>query len=166
MTQPARQGTSNSSVDPDFAWNWFQYHASQRLTSFNFFLVIVGLLLVGYAQAIDHSWNGFGVALGLLGTLVAAGFLALDVRNDELIQCGLVALAEGDGSARLIAENTERVNLSKAFGRGKVGKRLYVCTEKTDAVSLLGHRFLLRCVISAVGIGFVGASVWAFLGFP
>lgn len=165
MTQPARQGTSNSSVDPDFAWNWFQYHASQRLTSFNFFLVIVGLLLVGYAQAVDHSWNGFGAALGLLGALVAASFLALDVRNDELVQCGLAALARGEGSAGLIAENTARQNLPKAFGSGWLGRGLYACAEKMKAVPLLGHRFLLRSVITAVGLGFVGAAVWALLGF-
>jgi hypothetical protein len=159
-------GPPSDGVDPDFAWSWFQYHASQRLTSFNFFLIIVGLLLVGYAQAVDHSWNGFGVALGLLGALVAAGFLALDVRNDELVQCGLVALGKLDGRASLIAENTGRVNLPAAFGTGRLGSGLYGITVKAGAEPLLGHRFVLRGVISVVGFGFVAAAVWACCGFP
>lgn len=161
-----KSGQASDGVDPDFAWGWFQYHASQRLTSFNFFLIIVGLLLVGYAQAVDHSWNGFGVALGLLGALVSAGFLALDVRNDELVQCGLAALKGHDGRAGLIKENTERSNLSAAFGPGRLGRGFYGVVVAARAESLLGHRFVLRCVISAVGVGFVVAAAWAFCGFP
>jgi hypothetical protein len=157
---------ASTSVDPEFAWGWFQYHASQRLTSFNFFLIIVGLLLVGYAQAVDHSWNGFGVALGLLGALVSAGFLALDVRNDELVQCGLTALEKLDGSAKLIEERTSRSHLPAACGTGKLGRGFYGVAGKPWAEPLLGHRFVLRCVISAVGVGFVAAAAWAFCGFP
>lgn len=142
MTGSQKSGTTSPDVDADFAWNWFQYHASQRLTSFNFFLVIVGLLLVGYAQAVGHSWDGFGVALGMLGALVAAGFLALDVRNDELVQCGLVALEELDGSTRLIRENKRRCQLPAAFGEGRLGSGLYGGIKRTKLVPLVGHRFV------------------------
>jgi hypothetical protein len=165
MAASEQGGQESSGVDSDFAWSWFQYHASQRLTSFNFFLIIVGLLLVGYAQAVDHSWNGFGVALGLLGALVAAGFLALDVRNDELVLCGLAALRELDGSEVLINENTEHLNLPAAFGEGRLGKNLYVLVVKAGAEPLLGHRFVLRFVISIVGAGFVVAAAWALCSF-
>lgn len=34
----------------DYAWDWFAYHAGQRLTTFNFFLVIVGVLTVGLVK--------------------------------------------------------------------------------------------------------------------
>jgi hypothetical protein len=48
----------------DYAWDWFKYHASQRLTAFNFFLIMVGFLLVGYAHAIDKHFVYFGIGLG------------------------------------------------------------------------------------------------------
>lgn len=79
------KNTNLARIEFDYAWGWFQYHAAQRLTSFNFFLIIVGFVLVGFAQAIDKQWDAFGVGLGLLGVVVAAGFLALDIRNAELV---------------------------------------------------------------------------------
>ena len=32
----------------NYAWNWFEYHAGQRLTSFNYFLILIGVVVVGY----------------------------------------------------------------------------------------------------------------------
>lgn len=165
MTQSQSDIRSSETTDPEFAWSWFQYHASQRLTSFNFFLIIVGLLLVGYAQAIDHSWNGFGAALWLLGALVAACFLALDIRNDELVQYGLVALEDIKSSAKLIRENKDRARFKQACGEGRVGVRVHKGIEKRRARGLLVYRVLLRSVISVVGAGFLVAAIWAACGF-
>src|SRR5262245_47647381 len=79
-------------LELDYAWNWFQDSASQRLTTFNFFLVIVGLLLVAYAQAVSHDWCVFGITIGVIGAIVALGFLILDVRNEVLVNRGRCAL--------------------------------------------------------------------------
>ncbi len=58
-----------------YAWNWFSYHAGQRLSAFNFFLVIVGVLTVGFGQAISDRWIGPGAAIGGLGAAVSVGFI-------------------------------------------------------------------------------------------
>jgi len=38
-----------------YAWAWFQYHADQRLKAFNFFLVILGILVVAYGAAMKEG---------------------------------------------------------------------------------------------------------------
>jgi hypothetical protein len=38
-----------------YAWDWFQYHADQRLKAFNFFLVILGILIVAYGAAMKEG---------------------------------------------------------------------------------------------------------------
>lgn len=164
-------GDGTERIEFDYAWGWFQYHASQRLTAFNFFLIIIGLLLVGYAQAIGHDWSGFGFGLGLLGALVAAGFLALDVRNEELVARGLRALEvlEEEMRVELSDCDLERKTLSQAFGKGKFGRwfgRRVDGSVGKDRSWLFRHRFWLRCIIAAVGAGFVFGAAWAGCGYP
>jgi hypothetical protein len=66
-----------------YAWNWFQYHAGQRLTAFNFFLVIVGVVAVAFTKALEQGWTVLGAVVAGLGALISIGFLFLDVRNEE-----------------------------------------------------------------------------------
>jgi hypothetical protein len=128
-------------IEFDYAWGWFQYHAAQRLTAFNFFLIIVGLLLVGYAQAIDHHWSPFGIGIGLLGMLVSMGFFALDMRNEELVDRGLDGL------------RTLELGLGVSF-------------TKRPRSKLLRHRLWLRLIIGAVGFFFFLGGAWAVVGYP
>jgi hypothetical protein len=169
VLEDSSQKGRSAEFEAQFAWNWFQYHAGQRLTSFNFFLIIVGLLLVGYAHAVEQEWRGFGIAIGLLGAIVAAGFLALDIRNDELVQCGLFALEElenEEANVKIIAPNKERKYLEAACGRGSLGEKLYKRIDHPVAKRMLMHSFLLRFVIAAVSLGYVSAAIWAAAGFP
>jgi hypothetical protein len=153
-------------IEFDYAWGWFQYHAAQRLTAFNFFLVIVGFLLVGFAQAIDHDWSCFGFGIGLLGLLVAVGFLALDVRNDELVIRGENALraVERRIDVRLADRDRDRPELEKAFGKGRLGK--WLAPWWSGRPGLFTHRLWLRSIIAGVGFFFLAGAVWAFLDYP
>lgn len=134
-------GDQRERIEFDYAWGWFQYHASQRLTAFNFFLVIVGFLLVGYAQAILNHWAAFGVGLGVIGMCISIGFLALDVRNGELVNLGRDALKK----------------LEPTIGAS-------LCA--VDARPLVSHRFWLRGIITVIGVGFVLGAIWAGCGYP
>lgn len=154
----------------DYAWNWFQYHASQRLTAFNFFLVLIGFLLVTFAQAVHYDWVAVGCAIGLLGALVSFGFWALDVRNEELIQCGWSALSELEGDARLgiVAACDERTHLVSALGRSPLGTGLFGkgMNGESKRTRIFKHRTWLRLIMAAVGIAFSVAAIWAVAGFP
>jgi hypothetical protein len=68
----------------DYAWKWFNYHASQRMQLFNFFLIITGILANAYVGAYEKGTPLMRFAVSLIGTLQAFGFFVFDVRNREL----------------------------------------------------------------------------------
>jgi hypothetical protein len=72
----------------DYAWHWFSYHASQRMTVFRFFFLAATILAVGYYQTANHGnyWLSVGFALLLFGTTFL--FWRLDTRTAELIKIG------------------------------------------------------------------------------
>jgi hypothetical protein len=45
-----------------YAWDWFSYHADQRLKAFNFFIVIIGILIVTYGTAMKESISNDALA--------------------------------------------------------------------------------------------------------
>lgn len=69
----------------DYGWNFFDFHAKQRMTCFNFFLIFVGFVLNAYATFFKD--RNFLLAGGMAFT--AAGlsllFIFLDRRNEELV---------------------------------------------------------------------------------
>jgi hypothetical protein len=153
----------------NYAWAWFNYHASQRLTAFNFFLVLIGLLLVTYAQAVHNDWVAVGTAVAALGALVSVGFWALDVRNQELITCGVKALRELEDEAGLsiVPPEDDRSNLASALGASPCRTGLYGrMVSGGRGHSLFMHRTWLRLILSAVGLMYVAGAVWAGVGFP
>jgi len=38
-----------------YAWDWFNYHATQRLTAFRFFLIMLTAITGGYITALDKG---------------------------------------------------------------------------------------------------------------
>src|SRR5258708_34054824 len=59
-----------------YAWNWFAYHASQRLQAFNFFLLILAALATGYLTALDKDYGLPQTGFGVPGTLISFAFIA------------------------------------------------------------------------------------------
>ena len=47
----------------DLAWKWFDFHAKQRTTIFNFFLIITGIILNAYVLAIKEDLKQIAIAL-------------------------------------------------------------------------------------------------------
>jgi hypothetical protein len=61
-TQPGGQSGGSSSQQPSsiqlqmkYAWDWFQYHADQRLKAFNYFVVVSGILIAAYGAAMQKA---------------------------------------------------------------------------------------------------------------
>lgn len=154
----------------EYAWNWFQYHASQRLTAFNFFLILVGLISVSYVQAVEHGWIGVGVAIGVLGALVSFGFWALDIRNEELIACGWNALLEIEKSTdvNIVSQGDVRARLADAIGSSPLHTGLLgrVLSAHPSTASVFKHRTWLRLIMSVTGFVFVAGAVWAASHYP
>lgn len=168
-SESAPDGVPSPDARLNYAWGWFQYHASQRLTAFNFFLVLVGLLFVTFAQAINHGWSGVGVAIGVLGSLVSVGFWALDVRNEELILSGHKALQtlEDEAGLRVVPRDGDRDNLSETFGRSPCGTGLFSRWASGGwGASVFRHRTWLRLIMTAAFLMFLAGTIWAGRDFP
>jgi hypothetical protein len=76
------------------AWDYFQYHASQRTTIFNFYLVVCALLTTGYLHVVATSAIcGLGILLGLLFPLLSFVFWKLDQRNAKMVRIAEKALS-------------------------------------------------------------------------
>jgi hypothetical protein len=77
----------------DYAWKWFEYHASQRLVAYNFLLVLMGALSLAYYTAFRDK-DLYALVAGLFGALVSCAFLNIDRRNEQLVERGRAALRE------------------------------------------------------------------------
>ena len=77
------------------AWDYFVYHAQQRQTVFNFFIILIGASLAAFAATIDKP-----AATRLhfvIGSVLAIGsflFWRLDERSRNLIKLAEAALKE------------------------------------------------------------------------
>jgi hypothetical protein len=78
----------------DYAWKWFEYHASQRLVAYNFLLVLMGALSVAYYTAFRDKEYLYALVAGLFGAFVSCAFLNIDRRNEQLVERGRAALRE------------------------------------------------------------------------
>lgn len=74
-----------------YAWNWFSFHAGQRTTVFNFFLVAIGFILAAYARFVDKE-PLLSACVAFIGIVVSLIFLGLDVRNRVLTHMGEAVL--------------------------------------------------------------------------
>jgi|SRR3977135_3109127 hypothetical protein len=71
------------------AWNYFLYHAQQRQTVFNFFLILVGASVAAYASTLakaEGSHDRFHLVLGLLVLVSSFLFWRLDKRGSRLVK--------------------------------------------------------------------------------
>jgi hypothetical protein len=75
----------------DHAWNYFAIHASQRMQTFNFFLVATAFLIAAYASLVEkHPIPAFVTAV--VGAWVSYWFHRLDARTRQLIKASERAL--------------------------------------------------------------------------
>ncbi|MDP9190476.1 MAG: hypothetical protein M3P06_02080 [Acidobacteriota bacterium] len=72
----------------DRAWASFALHAGQRLTTFNFFIILSSLLINGLVVTLQRDFRvpNIGVVIGLLLAVLAFIFWKIDVRNRQLIK--------------------------------------------------------------------------------
>jgi hypothetical protein len=65
----------------DYAWNYFDRHAQQRQTVFNFYLIIIGASIAAYAStltSLQHATHLFHSVIGAIVALASFVFWRLD----------------------------------------------------------------------------------------
>ena len=69
------------------AWDYFAFHAQQRQTVFNFFLILVGASIAAYAGTLGKSEAAyFHLMIGFLISISSLLFWRLDKRNARLVK--------------------------------------------------------------------------------
>ena len=127
----------------DYAWKWFQYHAGQRMLAFNFLLLLMGALSVGYYKARDSGSHGHAAIVAFFGVVVTLAFLILDLRNADLVQLGRDAL-------KSLERLPEFASLSHAC-------KLATCDQ--DRCLLKSHNLWLRLIESCLLAIFLFAGI-------
>ena len=98
----------NKAAARDYAWKWFQLHAGQRQTVFQFFLAIIGAVLAGYF-ALLHAEPSSCVArfFGLLIMGLSFLFWRLDCRGSQLVKIAERYLKTGEEKLALSMQLNE-----------------------------------------------------------
>jgi len=68
-----------------YAWDWWEFHGRQRMSMFNYFLLVTGVLVNGYLVALKESLYAAAVAICLFGMLQCLSFLMIDIRNRTML---------------------------------------------------------------------------------
>lgn len=87
---------TNIKQSMDHAWRYFELHAQQRMTVFNFYLAISGLTAAGIGVSLQYG-SEFSIVTFMLGnflSLISFIFWKLDQRVSELIKRSERALSE------------------------------------------------------------------------
>lgn len=175
-------GSDERGADPfswsearEHAWNYFELHATQRISMFNFFVVASGLIATGIGASTHASGlpSLTGVFLGGLLLLLSIVFWKIDQRTSFLIKHAEQALASIETaklaqSGRLFA-NEPGASLGTRKGWGSMwtyGRALRVCFATAAAVGLSSMGLSLAQVAGVVGTsaGAKSASPTAQIG--
>jgi hypothetical protein len=79
-----------------YAWAWFEFHAKQRTTVFNYFLLAASLVITAYATLMKDGWYPLAALVSAVGAAAAIGFLGLEFRNTQLVGWGERMLVQSE----------------------------------------------------------------------
>lgn len=140
----------------EHAWSYFQLHANQRITVFNYFVIFAGVLATGLASAVQASPRlaTVGVVLGLLLSLLSLVFWKIDQRTSFLIKHAeeLIKTLEPATAPLFQEEVTKTEHARKTKGLWTYGKAFRVIFLVMGLVGISGS------VIS--GLRWSGKLVW------
>ena len=135
-------GNDQREIEFQYAWEWFKYHASQRLLAFNFYLIFLGILGYGFYLAGNGNGNQkLQSVIAISGAFISVVFWLLEVRNEELVNCGRRALQdkiEGNIGVRMLADYD---NESRPMLKESKGLLSFYVPKK-----VIKHRVLLRLI--------------------
>lgn len=121
----------------DYAWNWFEYHATQRLVAFRYFLIFLCIIAIALNSAVEASNLNVARILGGLGAFISLAFLILEIRNEQLVNVGRDAL--------------KAIESDKSYPAAEKLKLLSIDRRRSV---LLSHKLWLRMIYVVCLLGF------------
>jgi hypothetical protein len=159
-----------------YAWNWFSFHAGQRTTVFNFFLVAVGLILTAFAKFVEVKCLLLADATAILGFAISIIFLGLDFRNRTLTNMGEDVLRRLEAEFLFEGQSLKKDYSGESNDDAKAGflnregrdkenfcdifKRLKHPIDNLSSISK--HRFLIPLTHSLFAFVFIVAFLYSF----
>lgn len=154
-----------------YAWDWFSYHASQRLIAFRYFLLIIGAIALGYFKCLEMELFWHSVFICFFGMMVCVAFFLLEIRNDELVNCGRHALdkLEKEMGLQIRKDDVDRRHLRESlqgtfYFRKKQNSKKSEELEKPEKIPKLikyitKHKFWLRVIYLLAFLAFFALLV-------
>lgn len=87
-TQSSEAGRQYLGELLEYSSLWFNYHAQQRVQSFYLFLIVESAVSVAYSTLYQKITGGVLGGVAFAGAIVAVWFMALELRNTELVNSG------------------------------------------------------------------------------
>jgi len=144
------------------AWDYFTTHASQRISTFNFYIVLASLVLTTYFSSFKADSNLQSAQLALAVLLVCFSFIfwKLDKRNRKLIknaEAALIHFESNEGTADPITRifTLEPMNL-----KSPVKTILKRDLSYSDCFNLVFLGFASIGMFQIVQVMFHTACVW------
>jgi hypothetical protein len=149
-----------------YAWDYFEYHADQRMKTFNFFIVMAGLLAGGITSLLKDGGSPWWITpLGILLFILSIVFWKLDQRNRMLVRNGEAAIRYLDSLHQLPNDEGGVPHILKIFERDD-----YICQRipifpltkarlsYTKSLAIVFALFAFFGIFFAVGCFFIPAK--------
>jgi hypothetical protein len=135
-------GSNGDAKALGYGFKWFEYHAAQRITTFNFYLVVYPGMAAAYAFLLKEKILAGSILVSLLMLLMSILFWQLDIRNRQLIEIG----------ENIIIASWSRAGLDDRLNPIESSR-----TQQSEGLrfkQLFGVVFLVGGVIGLVALGY------------
>jgi hypothetical protein len=150
-------------VQLDYAWKWFEYHAAQRISMFNYFLAGSAILVGSLATLLASNLYAEALGVAILGFLVCVIFLGLDSRNKDLVTLGERILIVLEETWVFQHATPEFVN-EHYFGILAVDAKLNKCPDLPKKRKFATHSKLIHLLQTIAALAFLVALGYSFTG--
>lgn len=156
----------SAKVQFDYAWKWFDLHAKQRTTLFNYFMVITGIFANAAVLGYKEGYTAVVSVIGALGAATSLAFIMFDIRNRDLVN-----------QAEDVLEKLESDHIFPESFASRKGARLgFLLVERASGMregmrrgffsNLKKHKWWIRGLEGAVGACFLATTFSLPQGTP
>src|SRR3954452_19626507 len=97
--------TTESEKALDYGYRWFEYHAQQRISAFNMYIIVYSGVCAATSYFIKEKMQAGPIVLSVVMMLLSLLFWQLDVRGRQLVGIG----------ERIISESWREAGLSSSL---------------------------------------------------
>jgi hypothetical protein len=120
------------------ASTWFSIHADHRMKMMNFYLILLGAILAGFASALEKDLPGFGIILSFVLLIVTYCFKQLDRRTSQLLKLAEAALLKIESAIFEATKIAETRLVLGAENKGRVPSYRYIFNILFGTGAVLG----------------------------